>query len=291
MKATWFYKTVTVMMVVIMTMLCFTGCGKTKDEKEVIEQLVTEIKQATCTTPEEFADLMIHIRDELRWFEDDPFYELFYDDYSTPGTTITGRFYDITVALQENKDVMKYLNAPYTDRIPDFLHSYDKGIMGLSADEIWLLYVYVANDYGIDYYAVRGLYPLAYYAAPQETRMPSEDKIIEELKSSVKFRNPESLQIHDIRYYRKNDDLFSSEVTDKRWASPMIGIILVDYSAQNGYGGYDRKIARLNMYAASSGTMVMLDSADADRPDGYQEANFYILDHWTNEWSWSIING
>ncbi len=265
-------------LLVAMVILSLGGCGtreETPAEKvarynEEKEKLKAKIEVTTCTTPDEFGDLMVEVSEivlrnkELlgsRWV--DPYVEMsgknsYHED---------GRCHDITLALNENESIMAYFKAPYTDKIPDLLHS-----KGLYAQDIMGLYENVANC-DIDYYAVNGWYPLSGYAVSDKSI--SKDKIAEELKKDL--RNPESLQIHEIKCFEKTEKMMSvSEVAKNKCRNLHVGCVIVDYSAQNGFGGYNRKKAWFDVCAYSeSGYYLSLDTNDyrgESYPYGYSSS-------------------
>lgn len=266
-------------LLVAMVILSLGGCGtreETLAEKvarynEKKEKLKAKIEVTTCTTPDEFGDLMVEVSEMVRSNK-----ELFGSIWVDPYVEMSGkksyheagRCHDITLALNENESIMTYFKAPYTDKIPDLLHS-----KGLSAQDIMGLYENVANR-DVNCYAVNGWYPLAGYAVSDKSI--SKDKIAEELKKDL--RNPESLQIHEIKCFKKTKKMMSvSEVAKNECRNSDVGCVIVDYSAQNGFGGYNRKKALFNVssYFGGSNYSFFLDTNDykgESYPYGYSSS-------------------
>ena len=247
-----------------MALLCFGSCGTQEESQEQKiarfneekETLKLKIETTVCTTPEEFGDLMLEVRELVLKANTVLGYNITnpYRTISGANTNIIGPFnnsetdgecYDINLALRKNESVMKYFKAPYTDKIPDILYA-----KGLKACEIAQLYISVAEDSNIEFYAVNGAYPLWSYLLCMWTDFGdstrgeiSKDDIAEKLKGVLK--NPESLQIHSTECYMSTESRQKLYVKDNKCGGRAldIGCVIVDYSAQNGFGGYVRQNA------------------------------------------------
>lgn len=276
-------KIVVFILLIAMTVLCFGGCEESPAEKEESpaekeerfneekENLKSKIETTVCTTSEEFGNLMVEVIQEVRTAN--ALFGQRYKDQCVEMDISKEDSYcsDITMMLRKNKSIMAYFDAPYTDKIPDVLHA-----KGLHASDIIGLYNYVADDYDIRRYAVNGWYPLSGYLISNTAI--SKDEIAEILKK--KLRNPESLQIHEIECFRKMETMFSDlEKAENKCSNYDVGCAIVDYSAQNGFGGYDRKKAWINISAVGYSdnyylSLKTIDYRGKSTPDGYLSNSF-----------------
>lgn len=263
-------KTISFILIVAMALLCFGSCEESpalKKERfnKKKKDLKAKIETTVCTTPEEFGDLMVEVSSIVMTANAD-LGRRYVNRYAELSVEENREYYcsDITLALRENKSIMKYFEAPYTDKVPDLLHS-----KGLYASDIIGLYRFVAEDDDILYYAVNGWFPLAGYVI----NTISKDEIAEKLKKEL--RNPESLQIHEIECLQKSKEMITaSEMAENKCSDLHIGCVIVDYSAQNGYGGYNRKKAWFDVFTGYYGEDCFLylktsDYSGSLYPDGY----------------------
>ncbi len=225
--------------VVLLVISSFASCAKnTTEPKDTRSGILQKIQESSCSTPREFANLIVEIRDEMGSLD-----EL---DDSFP---CKGAQSDLAVELRKNESVLKYLEAPFTDDIPEILH-----LKGLSAKDIYNLYKSVLEgETNIDRYAVKGEYPLETYITTNE--LPTTNDIMEQMKKYGNLQNPESLQVHSVTYYLYGD--VYKKVRKNISSAVCIGTILVDYSVQNGFGGYNRAFADFKI---SSSLSYSLDS-------------------------------
>lgn len=266
-------KAISFILIVAMALLCFGSCEQSLAQKKARfkkekEELKAKIETTVCTTPEEFGDLMVKVRRIVMTANAD-LGRRYMDRYAELSVDEDDEYYcsDITLALRENKSIMKYFEAPYTDKVPVLLHS-----KGLSASDIIGLYKFVAEDDDILYYAVNGWFPLSGYVV----NTISEDEIAETLKKEL--RNPESLQIHEIKYYRKSKEMITaSEMAENKCSDLKIGGVIVDYSAQNGYGGYNRKIAWFDVYTGYNRDYCFLLLKTGDYGSLYPEGYYRLF--------------
>ncbi len=254
-------KAISFILIIAMALLCLGNCGTQEESQEQKiarfnekkETLKLKIETTVCTTPEEFGDLMLGVSELIMsantLFRRNNPYDAMAKGAAYDGSIVNskadGECYDINLALRKNESVMTYFKAPYTDRIPDILYA-----KGLKACEIAQLYIFVAEDSNIKFYAVNGAYPLWSYLLCEwedfgdSTRGEiSKDDIAEKLKGVLK--NPESLQIHSTKCYMSTESrqrlYVKDNICDVRARD--IGCVIVDYSAQNGFGGYVRQKA------------------------------------------------
>ena len=256
-------------LLVAMVILSLGSCGMREETladkrarfNEEKETLKLKIETTVCATPEEFGDLMLEVRklvlkaNAVFDYSRNPYKTLSGANTEIIGSSnkseTDGECYDINLALRKNESVMTYFKAPYTDKIPDVLYA-----KGLKACEIAQLYISVAEDSDIEYYAVNGAYPLESYLLCMWTDFGdstrgkiSEDDIAEKLKGVLK--NPESLQIHSTKCYMSTESrrrlYVKDNICDVRASD--IGCVIVDYSAQNGFGGYTRQNALFYIYS------------------------------------------
>ena len=222
---------IVLLLVISIIAICAENSPSPKEKKVTKDEILKEIQETYCSTPSEFAKLIVEIRNAIGSF----------DELKT-SSPFKGEHSDVTIELRKNKSVVKYLEAPFKDNIPELLHS-----EGLTAKDISdLYYAVLEGKTNIDRYAVNGVYPLCTYATTYN--LPTKNEIIDQMKRDGGLRNPESLQVHSVSYYLYGD--LDKQVKDNISSASRIGTILVDYSAQNGFGGYDRTFASFEIYSS-----------------------------------------
>lgn len=90
------------------------------------------------------------------------------------------------------------------------------------------------------------------------------------LKDSLK--NPDSLKIHSIKVGYEDAEYGDGTIVEGQRN------VLFDYSAQNGYGGMNRKYAAINFYPFDGEPYLYYSTITSDAFDGY-----LVLSHYTDE--------